>query len=231
MQYCENCSLEHDGRFASGRFCSRKCSAAFSTKKKRASINQQLSNIAEKKRRLFEVSCLQCDRSILCSVKRPRKFCSSSCAKKFQANLPQTKAKLSERMREVAIRRYASGDETIGWQNRNKFSQSGPEREAEKYLALTNWKYEKEYKVGKYFLDFAFVDKKIDLEIDGRQHEQPSVKRKDEARDCYLEALGWKIVRVKQDQIAYVVQMVEHVLGKDEVAGSLPAVGSISHGT
>lgn len=49
---------------------------------------------------------------------------------------------------------------------------------------------------------------------------------KDETRDRYLESLGWKVVRVKQDQIAYVVQMVEHVLGKDEVAGSLPAVGS-----
>lgn len=40
---CENCTDEHDGTFASGRFCGIRCSRAFSTKQKRKSINRKIS--------------------------------------------------------------------------------------------------------------------------------------------------------------------------------------------
>lgn len=40
---CEQCNLENDGSFGSGRFCSKKCSAAFSTKNKRKEINERVS--------------------------------------------------------------------------------------------------------------------------------------------------------------------------------------------
>ena len=40
---CEMCSSEHDGSFASGRFCSMKCSRAFATRAKRVEINQKVS--------------------------------------------------------------------------------------------------------------------------------------------------------------------------------------------
>lgn len=38
---CENCGIEHDSGFASGRFCSRGCSNSFSTKAKRTEINKK----------------------------------------------------------------------------------------------------------------------------------------------------------------------------------------------
>jgi hypothetical protein len=42
---CEfvSCNTEHDGSYGSGRFCSLKCSRAFSTFEKRKSINQKVS--------------------------------------------------------------------------------------------------------------------------------------------------------------------------------------------
>lgn len=40
---CEYCLKEHDGSFASGRFCSRICSRGFSTKKNRDRISKQVS--------------------------------------------------------------------------------------------------------------------------------------------------------------------------------------------
>jgi len=40
---CENCSVEHDGTYASGRFCSQKCSRGFSTKSKRELISEKVS--------------------------------------------------------------------------------------------------------------------------------------------------------------------------------------------
>ena len=40
---CESCGIEHNGSYASGRFCSSKCSRSFSTKGKRQDINIKLS--------------------------------------------------------------------------------------------------------------------------------------------------------------------------------------------
>lgn len=40
---CENCSIEHDGIYGSGRFCSSKCARGFSTKSKRTEINKRVS--------------------------------------------------------------------------------------------------------------------------------------------------------------------------------------------
>ena len=38
--FCENCSLQHEGSYGSGRFCSSVCARSFSTKAKREEINQ-----------------------------------------------------------------------------------------------------------------------------------------------------------------------------------------------
>ena len=36
----------------------------------------------------------------------------------------------------------------------------------------------------------------------------------------------WKLFRARQTEIAWIAQMVERVLGKDEVTGSIPVPGS-----
>lgn len=43
MNKCENCELEHNGEYGSGRFCSNKCARGFSTKNKRLEINEKVS--------------------------------------------------------------------------------------------------------------------------------------------------------------------------------------------
>lgn len=43
MNKCENCGNKHNGDYASGRFCSKKCSKGFSTKSKRKEINEKVS--------------------------------------------------------------------------------------------------------------------------------------------------------------------------------------------
>ena len=40
---CEFCGNPHEGEFGSGRFCSKTCSCAFSTKAKRDEINRKVS--------------------------------------------------------------------------------------------------------------------------------------------------------------------------------------------
>lgn len=53
------------------------------------------------------------------------------------------------------------------------------------------------FSFGKYFLDFAFVDFKIDVEIDGEQHyRNREAIEHDKKRDKFLINNGWKVYRI-----------------------------------
>lgn len=43
MNSCQTCSIEHDGSYASGRFCVQACARAFSTSKNREQISYKIS--------------------------------------------------------------------------------------------------------------------------------------------------------------------------------------------
>lgn len=49
MPNCENCTLEHDGSYGSGRFCSRSCVCAFATKENREQVSLKISETLKKK--------------------------------------------------------------------------------------------------------------------------------------------------------------------------------------
>ena len=54
------------------------------------------------------------------------------------------------------------------------------------------------YKINRYELDFAIVDLKLDIEIDGDQHYLDKRQiESDTRRDAYLESLGWKTFRIR----------------------------------
>ena len=48
---------------------------------------------------------------------------------------------------------------------------------------------------GRYRFDFAHLEGKIDIELDGPCHFQS--REEDAKRDAVLRALGWKIIRIK----------------------------------
>jgi hypothetical protein len=48
-----------------------------------------------------------------------------------------------------------------------------------------------------YFLDFYFPDHKLDIEIDGRQHERNEIREHDEFRDTKLIKNSYKVYRIK----------------------------------
>jgi very-short-patch-repair endonuclease len=88
-------------------------------------------------------------------------------------------------------------------------------------LDSNNLVYDEQYQIGPYQLDFAFVDAKIDLEIDGDQHHlDPRVVKSDIRRNEYLESLGWEIIRVKwsdyqklDDKKTFVDGIMNHLSG------------------
>ncbi|MCK9458197.1 MAG: endonuclease domain-containing protein [Proteobacteria bacterium] len=52
-----------------------------------------------------------------------------------------------------------------------------------------------------YVFDFAIVEFKIDIEIDGRHHTDKNTVEKDKKRDAKASAEGWKIFRVSWDEL------------------------------
>lgn len=82
--------------------------------------------------------------------------------------------------------------------------------------------YIEQYPIHTYQLDFALVEEKINIEIDGDQHylDQRIIKS-DKRRTEYLETHGWKIIRIrwseykklvdKQDKMDYVNNIINEI--------------------
>lgn len=64
----------------------------------------------------------------------------------------------------------------------------------EEYFASIFKEYIRNYHVDRYFLDFAWPDKKIYIEVDGEQHYTESGLNHDKERTKILEKLGWKCI-------------------------------------
>jgi very-short-patch-repair endonuclease len=52
-----------------------------------------------------------------------------------------------------------------------------------------------------YFIDFAFINEKLAVEIDGSQHNLPERKKKDDKKDKLLKEKGWRVFRVTAKEV------------------------------
>ena len=85
MKRCENCEIEHDGTYASGRFCSLKCSRSFCTKRSNTDEGwKRLRRKSQNKNPDFvslEIKCENCGEKFLTKSPKQR-FCTQLCARK-----------------------------------------------------------------------------------------------------------------------------------------------------
>ena len=149
--------------------------------------------------------CVECyiqfNRKVLENGKLSRaKTCSDKCRSKL----------ISKNSKKVALRRIAEGTHK-GWSSRN--IRSYPEEFFEEVLKNNNLFKSciVEYRISKrdlgidcnsnYFLDFYFPDIKLDLEIDGKQHNLKDRKLSDKNRDIALESNGIEVYRIKWKSI------------------------------
>lgn len=56
--------------------------------------------------------------------------------------------------------------------------------------------YTEEYQIGLYSLDYAWIDLKKVIEIDGTQHLEERQRASDERKDAFLQSQGWKVLRM-----------------------------------
>lgn len=192
---CENCKKLHNGEYGSGRFCSQKCARSFSTRKKRKEINQKVSKtLRTRSRPLIDKICLECNKifKVKWSKRNQQKFCSKRCS----LNNVKKRKEVIEKCRRIRVEKIKSGNYS-GWKQRKSNFQSFPEIFFERVLKNNKIRYEKEKKINRFWIDFALIDYKVALEIDGKQHDYPERRKHDEQRDKIIEDESWSVYRIK----------------------------------
>jgi hypothetical protein len=88
MNICENCGIEHNGDYGSGRFCKKECSRSFSTRFRRDEISRKISlKLLEKfkdRDRTLKKICGFCKCEFEVGIKKKRQiYCSRKCVSKI----------------------------------------------------------------------------------------------------------------------------------------------------
>lgn len=130
------------------------------------------------------------------SLYKNQKFCNHSCHSSFRKHSEKSKQKAREshlKLVEVGLHK--------GWSNRSNKKPSFPESVVIEILERQKISYTKEFPHEKWFIDFSNEQQKIALEIDGKQHDEPSRKESDERKDASLQENGWSVHRIRWQKL------------------------------
>jgi very-short-patch-repair endonuclease len=144
------------------------------------------------KHNMSQKFCLDCGK-IFSVYNKVLKFCSRECSDKhhkdnYQHSL-ETKIKIGE-ANKISMEKSS----IMGWRPRTE--PSFPESIVISILDKNNIVYVREYPVKRWFVDFTDPQRKIAVEIDGKQHQLPERKISDSNKDFYLRENGWSIFRI-----------------------------------
>lgn len=65
----------------------------------------------------------------------------------------------------------------------------------------TGLKFHRQYRIGKFAVDFYCCELRLAIELDGSVHSQPSIMRKDAAKDQYLKSIGIRVLRIPNGMV------------------------------
>ncbi|MEK6881311.1 MAG: DUF559 domain-containing protein [Nanoarchaeota archaeon] len=193
------------------KYCSHKCANKFPlgnrrTKETNLKVSEGLKRYFLKVERIIhQKQCAFCKKTF-----EPHNKDTICCSRKCSGK---------NRWRNIEYRNYfisklkekIKNGEHKGWQSRKKLSY--PEKFFKKVLELNGFKdkFKINFPVTKkelgidcsscYFLDFYFPEPKVNLEIDGKQHEYPDRKESDTKRDNILKGKGYRTYRIKWREI------------------------------
>jgi Uncharacterized protein conserved in bacteria len=99
------------------------------------------------------------------------------------------------REREASARKFAKS-----------LRRSMTEAETILWSRLRNWRdggcvFRRQHPIGPYIADFACVKSKLVIELDGEQHTDDAHRPRDLRRDAFLERLGWRVIRIPNEQV------------------------------
>ena len=79
---------------------------------------------------------------------------------------------------------------------------------------LNSLKFRRQFKIGRYVVDFCCLSKKIVIEIDGGQHNENDLKIRDQERQKYIESQGYKVLRFWNNEIDNHIEAVVEIIIK-----------------
>lgn len=89
----------------------------------------------------------------------------------------------------------------------------------------------REYSIFPYFIDFAFMNEKIAVEIDGSQHLKEENALRDIKKDELLKSLDWSVIRITEKEIKknieYVFASIEKII-KDKASSEKYQIGILT---
>ena len=78
--------------------------------------------------------------------------------------------------------------------------------------AIAGHKFRRQHPVGPYILDFACCAKRLAIEVDGQTHLSDEVRVYDWRRRADLSSLGWREIRVTNEDVLFNLdRVVEHI--------------------
>lgn len=182
---CIECGKLHSFEKRNNKCCSASCSIKISNRQRGPRTEEQKAKISAALKIIREYRCLTCNSVIETTFKR------------LYCNDPECRKEQKIKAAKLGVETAIKNNSYRGWAKRTK-EPSYPEKyfislfENEK---IAGW--DRELKVGKWFIDFAFKDKMIALEIDGKQHELPERKASDVEKDAFLKLQNWEVIRIK----------------------------------
>lgn len=106
------------------------------------------------------------------------------------------RAKTSVAMKKAHAEGRAHNIGSSRWNNEPSYPEKFFMKVIENEFADKN--YEREFPFSRFSLDFAWVEKKRCIEIDGEQHQRfEEYRLRDERKDKALQNAGWKVLRIK----------------------------------
>lgn len=219
---CENCGKEHDGSYGSGRFCSKSCRMSFIAKNvkhrnvvhvgERSSYGtwqcKRCNLIFETRAKLTEHNhqfhpipkgsswnkglTKETDERIASYVKKCKDLGHYICPTKGISLSEEHRRKTSISMKKF----FKEHPDRVPYLLNHSSKESYPEQffrkafENEQFPKFTQNKYIKGY-----FLDFAFEEQKVYIEVDGEQHYvDTKIVKHDKIRNTSLNKTEWKCV-------------------------------------
>jgi len=71
--------------------------------------------------------------------------------------------------------------------------------QALRYKQVNGNRFRRQHPIGRYIVDFACIEQKLVIELDGRQHQEQVAY--DEQRTASLQAQGWQVLRFWNNDI------------------------------
>ncbi len=207
----KNCTVK-DGH---GNFCSSSCSAITNNKKhpKRKKLTKEkgivvcvpsddLDSLPERIERKVKRLDAKITDNIIVRIKKVKETNCILCGSKVVYTGKKSKSCKDCRstlLRSLALTRVREGNHR-GWSSRRKLQPSYPEKYFmdlfTTFTIIEDREYIRELPQDGFFVDFAFLDQRIAVEIDGKQHNYPDREERDKRKDGVLRDKGWVIHRV-----------------------------------